>query len=46
MYSLPFEYGVQIISHTIMKCEEIYAINTGLNLNTAQNVPILLRHKI
>lgn len=46
MYSLPFEYDVQIISRTIMKCEEIYAINTGTNFNTAQNVPILVRHKI
>lgn len=46
MYALPFDYGVQIISHTVMKCEEIYAINTGVNFNTAQNGPILVRYEI
>lgn len=45
MYSLPFAYGIQIISHTMMKYEIIYAINTGVNLNTAQNVPILAWHE-
>lgn len=46
MYSLPFAYGAQVISHAVMKREEIYAINTGVNLNTAQNVPNLVRHEI
>lgn len=40
-----FEYGAQIISHTVMKCVKFCAVNICVNLNTAGDVPILLKHK-